>query len=99
MGRGYINLLEKNVVMHIADFFLKSKIIVTGGRAVLSKEKDISLSLADRLKVADLLEADIWISIHTRWTKTKANAEPERCFIQGRANCFADIFSKKLGEN
>lgn len=69
--RGYINLLEKNVVMHIADF-LKSKIIATGGRAVLTREKDISLSLVDRLQAAELLEADIWISIHTRWDRDKS---------------------------
>ncbi|HHW03667.1 MAG TPA: N-acetylmuramoyl-L-alanine amidase [Thermoanaerobacterales bacterium] len=68
--RGYINLLEKNVVMHIASF-LKSKIIGTGARAVLTREKDISLGLKDRLEVAGLLEADLWISIHTRWVRNK----------------------------
>ncbi|MDN5311576.1 N-acetylmuramoyl-L-alanine amidase [Thermoanaerobacteraceae bacterium SP2] len=68
--RGYINLLEKNVVMHISGF-MKSKIINTGARAVLTREKDISMGLKDRLEVAGLLEADLWISIHTRWDRVK----------------------------
>jgi len=69
--RGYINLVEKNVVMHIAGL-LKSKIIEIGAEAVLTRERDISLGLKDRLAAAALLEADIWISIHTRWDRDKS---------------------------
>lgn len=68
--KGYINLLEKNVVKHIAGF-LKEKLILSGARAVLSREKDISMSLKDRLQMADMLQADLWVSIHTHWDKDK----------------------------
>lgn len=68
--RGYINLLEKNVASHIA-VYLKERLKLFGARAILTRERDISLSVKERLQVADLLEADFFIGIHTNWSREK----------------------------
>lgn len=95
--RGYINLLEKNVVMHIADY-LKSKIIDAGGRAVLTREKDISVSLIDRLQVARLLEADIWISIHTRWDRDKSKCGARALYHTGKGELLCKYILEEIGK-
>jgi len=69
--RGYINLLEKNIVMDIAKY-LKQQLILYGAYAVKTREKDVSLNIKDRLNTAVLLEAQMFISLHTNWDKCKA---------------------------
>jgi len=69
--RGYINLLEKNVVMDIANY-LKQELILYGAYAVMTREKDITLKMKERIHVANLLEAQMFISLHMNWDKIKA---------------------------
>jgi len=69
--RGYINLLEKNVVMDVAEY-LKRDLLLYGAHSVKTREKDISLSMKDRINTAILLEADMFISIHTNWDRCNA---------------------------
>lgn len=66
--KGYINLLEKNVVMDIANY-LKQELILYGAQAVMTREKDIVLSLNERINTAILLEAEMVISLHVNWDK------------------------------
>lgn len=68
--RGYINLLEKNMVLDIADY-LKKRLNFYGAHAVMTREKDIAMELKDRIQVAALLEADIFIGLHTNWDSDK----------------------------
>jgi len=94
--RGYINLVEKNVVMHIAGF-LKSKIVETGADAVLTRERDICMGLNDRLEVAGLLGADAWISIHARWDRDKSACGSEALYHSGSGGPLGRFILEELG--
>jgi N-acetylmuramoyl-L-alanine amidase len=67
---GYINLLEKNVVLDIAGY-LKKRLNYYGAHAVMTREKDVTMDLKDRIQTAALLEADIFIGLHTNWDPDK----------------------------
>ncbi|HHX23349.1 MAG TPA: N-acetylmuramoyl-L-alanine amidase [Thermoanaerobacterales bacterium] len=67
---GYINLLEKNVVLDIAHY-LKRGLNNHGAHAVITRERDISIGFDQRIQVATLLEADMFISLHTNWDLDK----------------------------
>jgi len=69
--RGYINLLEKNVVMDVANY-LKEDLISYGAYAVKTREKDVRIGIRDRISTAVLLEAEMFISLHTNWDRAKA---------------------------
>lgn len=88
--RGYINLLEKNVVMDVANF-LKQELILYGAYAVMTREKDISLNMKERINAAVLLEAEIFISLHTNWDKNKAINGAKGTYLgkQGKMLCEA----------
>lgn len=68
--RGHINLLEKNVVLHMANY-LKQRLNAFGAQSIMTREKDVRLRMSDRIQTATLLEANLFISIHTNWNVDK----------------------------
>lgn len=94
--RGYINLMEKDVVMHIAGF-LKPKIAETGAAAVLTRERDVCMDLKDRLAAATLLEADAWISIHTRWDRDKSACGSKALYHSKSGEALGRFIIEELG--
>ncbi|MFA4886550.1 MAG: N-acetylmuramoyl-L-alanine amidase [Desulfotomaculaceae bacterium] len=63
-GRGPVNLLEKNVVVLIADE-LKKLFEKAGARTVLTRARDESVTFANRIKIAKKEKADLYLGIHT----------------------------------
>ena len=61
-AKGVLGLLEKEVVLDISKEIrehLKDKVEI-----ILTREKDLDLSLEDRTKLANKHKADIFVSIH-----------------------------------
>lgn len=97
--RGYINLLEKNVVMDIAKF-LKQELMNYGAYAIMTREKDLALNIKERVNTAVLLEAEMFISLHTNWDKDKEVNGAKGIYFgkQGKILCEAILMEieKKL---
>lgn len=95
--RGYINLLEKDVVLHIAQY-LKEKLNLLGASSILTREKDIALSLKDRVQIASLLEADLFISLHTHWDKDKSICGCRGTYIGQQSHILCKDIIEELGK-
>jgi len=63
-GRGPVNLLEKNVVLPVANN-LRKLFEQAGARVVLTRAVDERIAPEDRIKIALVEKADLFISIHT----------------------------------
>lgn len=95
--RGYINLLEKNVVLDIAGY-LKQRLNLYGAYAVMTREKDVTMKLKDRIQTAALLEADIFIGIHTNWDLDK-NVNGAKGTYQGeKSQILCETIIRELGK-
>ena len=72
---GYINLLEKNVVLDIAHY-LKRGLNNHGAHAVITRERDISIGF-DRQFNCYITRADMFLNLHTNWDLDKNNGAKE----------------------
>lgn len=63
-GRGPVNLLEKNVVVPIANE-LKKLFEKAGAQPVLTRKKDEDIPFINRIKTAKKEKADLYLGIHT----------------------------------
>lgn len=90
--RGYINLWEKDITLDIADY-LKQSLSHYGARPVMTRERDVALTQEERIQVAIDLEADMFLSIHTHWTRDLAVHGSKGLYVgeQGKALCEAII--------
>ncbi|HHV19038.1 MAG TPA: N-acetylmuramoyl-L-alanine amidase [Thermoanaerobacterales bacterium] len=95
--RGYINLLEKNVVLDIAAY-LKQHLNFYGAHAIMTREKDVSMNLTDRIQTVALMEADMFIGIHTNWDSDK-NVYGAKGTYQGeKSKILCDTIIGELGK-
>jgi N-acetylmuramoyl-L-alanine amidase len=63
IGKSPFVLNEKDVTLSIS-LFLKKELEEKGHTVVFTRDKDVAVSLADRAKIANQNNADIFISIH-----------------------------------
>lgn len=63
-GKGPVNLVEKNVVVPIANY-LKKLFEQVGAKVILTRNGDKDISLDSRVKIAINEKADLFIGIHT----------------------------------
>ena len=61
---GYNNTLEKVVVLQLAKKLKKNIDSQPGMRAILTRDKDVFISLQERVQIAKKKNADIFISLH-----------------------------------
>lgn len=95
--RGYINLLEKNVVIDIANY-LKQRLNFYGAHAIMTREKDITMNLTDRIETALLLEADIFIGLHTNWDSDKYVNGAKGTYKGEKGQLLCDNIIEELGK-
>lgn len=84
-ARGRFGALEKNVVLAIS---FKLKAIIERNfpsRVVLTRDKDINVSLENRAALANNNKADLFISIHTNSSYRKEARGPETFFLSLKA--------------
>ncbi len=100
-GRGPVNLLEKNVVLPVAQN-LKKLLEENGAAALLTRTSDENLSLEARFALAKKEKADIFVSIHTHANKNRRvggasvlyrPASQDSCFL---ASLIKDELVRKL---
>ncbi|MGB3977951.1 MAG: N-acetylmuramoyl-L-alanine amidase [Tepidanaerobacteraceae bacterium] len=93
--RGHINLLEKNVVMDVANY-LKEELNLYGARAVMTRERDICLNTKDRINTALLLEAEMYISLHTNWDRNKKIHGAKGTYYEGQGKILCESILREL---
>ena len=100
-GRGPVNLLEKNVVLPVAQN-LKRLLEENGAAALLTRNSDENLSLEARFALAKREKAGVFVSIHTHANKNSRvggacvlyrPASQDSCFL---ASLVKDELVKKL---
>jgi len=95
--RGYINLLEKNIAIETARF-LKNKLNAFGACSVLTREKDITLNLEERAKITSILEADLFVGIHTHWDKDKSIGGSMGTYSGEHSRSLCDLIIQELAK-
>lgn len=91
IGKDPFTLNEKDVTLSIS-LFLKKEFEEKGHTVLLTRDKDVAVSLADRAKTANRNDADIFISIHCN-SAGKKEAEGIETWIFTDSNA-----GKKLAE-
>lgn len=95
--RGYINLLEKNVVVDIANY-LKKRLNFYGANAVLTREKDVDMKLEERMQTAALLESEIYVGLHTNWDSDKTVNGAKGTYQGEKGKMLCEAILKELGK-
>lgn len=75
-NNGKVRVAEKTVTLALAEEAAR-QIRLRGMRAVLTRAKDVSLSLQARTQAANKLKADVFLSIHMNSTHTPMVSEAE----------------------
>jgi N-acetylmuramoyl-L-alanine amidase len=79
---GYLHgVLEKNVTLEIAQRLAKKVEEQLGCEAILTRDKDVYLSLEERTAIANTQNADLFISIHTNAHRKMASHGAETYFL------------------
>ena len=79
---GYLKgVLEKNVTLEIARRLAKKIEEQLGCEAILTRDKDVYLSLEERTAIANTKNADLFISIHTNAHRKMASHGAETYFL------------------
>jgi N-acetylmuramoyl-L-alanine amidase len=73
-------LLEKDLVLQIAQR-LAQALRQRGVNAVLTRDRDVFLSLAQRTAIANQLAADLFVSIHLNWSPNAATTGIEVYYL------------------
>ena len=68
--RAPVGLVEKEVTLDIAQR-LGDLLTASGYQVVLTRERDIGLSLRDRAELANTRRGDIFVSIHVNWLENR----------------------------
>ncbi|MBN1961879.1 MAG: N-acetylmuramoyl-L-alanine amidase [Deltaproteobacteria bacterium] len=90
-ARSASGLLEKKITLSIAKK-IQSILINRGIDAILTRNKDITLSLEERTAIANRVKADLFISIHTNAHKNKNVSGIETYYL----NTTDDRYSLRL---
>ena len=78
---GYYGLKEKTVVLDIAKRVKKIMKKKTNYKVILTREKDIYLSLEERTAIANTLNADLFISLHANASRRRGAMGVETYFL------------------
>ncbi len=81
-GAGYYKgVQEKNVTLELARRLAKKIRQNLGCEAILTRDKDVFLSLEERTAIANTKNADIFVSIHTNASRNKYSRGIETYFL------------------
>jgi len=78
---GYNGLEEKTVVLDIAKRLKKIMREKTNYKVILTREKDVYLSLEERTAIANTLNADLFISLHANASRRRGAMGVETYFL------------------
>jgi len=78
---GYNGLEEKTVVLDIAKRLKKIMRKKTNYKVILTREKDVYLSLEERTAIANTLNADLFISLHANASRRRGAMGVESYFL------------------
>jgi N-acetylmuramoyl-L-alanine amidase len=78
---GYNGLEEKTVVLDIAKRLKKIMREKTNYKIILTREKDVYLSLEERTAIANTLNADLFISLHANASRRRGAMGVETYFL------------------
>lgn len=98
-GTGYDGIYEKNVVLDISKA-LKGKIeaALPGSKVVLTRENDIFVPLHSRIRVANAMNADLFLSLHCNSFVEDSNVNGSEVHVLGLGND-PDKLNTALREN
>jgi len=77
----YKGVLEKNVTLEVSRRLAKKLRAKLGCEVILTREKDVSLSLEERTAIANMKRADIFISIHANAHRNRHVCGVETYFL------------------
>ncbi len=77
----YKGVLEKNVTLEVSRRLAKKLRAKLGCEVILTREKDVSLSLEERTAIANMKRADIFISIHANAHRNRNVCGVETYFL------------------
>lgn len=86
-GRGYVSLMEKDVVLHMAKN-LANILSRAGAEVVLTRSGDENISVEERFRIAREAGADAYIGIHTHSSADRS--------VEGAATLYASPDGEKL---
>lgn len=92
---GYYGLKEADVNLRVARY-LKMLLEADGAQVSLTRESDKTLSLNDRVKIANKINPDIFISIHHNASLAKRTETKAEIYYAARENGFSKVLGEEM---
>ena len=79
-ARGVGGVLEKNIVLSVA-YLLRPRLEAEGYQVILTRDRDVFLSLEERAALANATKADLFVSIHANASHNKTASGIETYYL------------------